>query len=345
MDTINWYNLEAGNIIKYLLLLPHNFLPFLYVIVISFLGLILLYIAIRYVFVLKNLLIEKSILLELTPPAFSEKSAYTTEQLFTVIHGLGKNQRLFEKILGIQPRLSFEIVSTHKKGIRYLVRTNPEYATILKRTMLSYLPQVQINETDEYIDDKSKYKIVEFKLGRHFAYPLQKQQLLDQHDPVAYITGMMTQLTTEELLSFQIVISPTQTKETKQIKHMIHRNENVLDYLDRVQIPNGIQPVSLVLQVIFKVLKGIVHEAQWVLNELLHPATYPVNMQQNNLYQQLQIQQHIKPARTLTRFEQETIEAIQEKIDQPLFESSIRLLLCVKENHDERERISGFISS
>ncbi|CAN5171905.1 hypothetical protein BH09PAT1_BH09PAT1_1680 [soil metagenome] len=322
------------------------------IIVISVIFFVIALLIARYLCLLRRSLTEKSVLLELTPPAFSDKSAYTTEQLFSVIHGLGKNQKFLERLLGIKPKLSFEIVSTKNQGIRYIVRTIPRYAHNFKRYMLSYLPQVQVKETQEFVPAQSdktniyNQRVVEFKLARHFAYPLQKQQFLEQHDPVAYITGMMTQLSPQELLAFQIVVSPTHMKEAKLIKHMIHHNEDVLAYLDRIRIPSLIKPVGFVLNVSFKLIGGIVSQVRWTLTELLHPATIQsASRQQGYQYQQIQIQQHIKPARTLTRFEQETVQSIQEKIDQPLFETTIRLLVMVKENREQEERIDGFITS
>ncbi len=300
----------------------------------------------RYLYILRLSLTEDSVLLELTPPAFTGKSAYTTQELFSIIHGIGKNQKLWEKILGIKPKLSFEIVSTKQEGIRYLVRTTKEYGHNLKRHMLSYLPQVQVKETLEYLPNiPGKTKVVEFKLSRHFAYPLQKQNTLEEHDPVAYITGMMTQLSPQELLAFQTVVSPTETKEAKRIKHMIHRNDDVLKYIDRIQIPIFLTPVTFVFGVLFKLIQVIGNEIQWVLSELTHPATQTVYADQNYQYQQLQIQQNIRPVRTLTTFEQETIKSVQDKIDQRLFEVSIRLLVMVKNNEEERERVNGFIST
>ncbi len=58
--------------------------------------------------------------------------------------------------------------------------------------------------------------VTEFKLSKHYAYPLKKQDLLNEHDPVAYITGMMTKLQSGELISFQIVVSPTKRKDIRR---------------------------------------------------------------------------------------------------------------------------------
>ncbi len=362
MRNINWHNLEAGYLIKqFFLYFSHSgsgvikstshsiFVSPIFII--SLVVFILLLLLFRWIYVLWRATTEKSILLELTPPAFTDKSAYTTKELFSVIHGLGKHQRLLERFLGIKPKLSFEIVSTKDQGIRYVVRTTPHYANNFKRYMLSYLPQVQVKETNEYLakglKESKKYqsRITEFKLDRHFAYPLKRQDTLSEHDPVAYITGMMTKLTPNELISFQIVLSPTKTNETHHIKRMILHNENVLAYLDSFQLPVFLKPIVVVLRIFSALIFKLGSEFQWAVSELMHPDTQPVYLRQNYAYQQMQIQQQIKPARTLTSFEETTIQSIQEKIDQPLFETTIRLLVMVKDNEEQKERIDGFVSS
>ncbi len=362
MGTINWHKLEAGYLLKQFSLYFSNlqsksnvfisrsvfFSPLFFILII---GCIVLLLFLRWLYLFKKSLTEESVLLELTPPTFTDMSAYTTKELFSVIHGLGKYRKVWEKIIGIKPKISFEIVSTKEQGIRYLVRTTPYYAGNFKRYILSYLPQVRVKETNDYLTNHStksetgKKRIVEFKLSRHFAYPLKKQDTLGEHDPVAYITGMMTKLMPNELISFQIVLSPIKKSETNIIKRMILRNENVLVHLDSFHVPSYLKPVTAMFSIVPKLIFKIGSEAQWALSELMHPNTQPVYLRQNYAYQQLQIQQQIKPARTLTSFEQATIQSVQEKIDQPLFETTIRLLMVLKDTQGQQERIDGFISS
>ena len=358
MGTLNWHNLEARYLLKQFSLQFFNLLrkPFFFssnliIILLIFLAIAFFLILFRWFYLFRKSLTEKSVLLELTPPAFTDKSAYTTGQLFSVIHGLGKYRKFWEKVIGIKPKISFEIASTQNQGIKYLVRTTPYYASNFKRYILSYLPQVRVKETKDYITITSpkekiyRQKIIEFKLSRHFAYPLKKQDTLAEHDPVAYITGMMTKLTPGELISFQIVLSPIKKYEVNGIKRMILRNENVLAYLDKFQIPAFIKPATSLIKAILQVVYKVVGEIHWAVSEVAHPSSQPLYAHQNYNYQQMQVEQQLKPARTLTTFEQATIQSVKGKIDQPLFETTIRLLLLLKDNKAQQERIDGFISS
>ena len=316
-----------------------------------FLGLIMGIYLLRKILNIRSSLSEDSVLLELTPPAFSEKTAYTTQQLFSVLHDeLKRDKPLKDRLLGKKTRFSFEIVSTLTQGIRYFVRVTPDEVSNTKKYILSYLPQAQVRIANEYLPQNTKKaedyqtKVVEFKLKKHFAYPLQRKEMLEEHDPVAYITGMMTKLSPGELISFQIVLSPTEVKETNKLSNMILRNEDVLKYLNKTRYPSFIKPITLALRLFSYI---VVNGGGFIL-EMISDIASPSKPKPALAYQytsQLQILQREKPARVLSSFEQEAIQSVQNKIDQSLFETTIRLLVVVKDKKEQRERIRGFSSS
>src|SRR3990167_636504 len=157
---------------------------------VTLVGLTFILIIVKKILAFRKSFNEKSILLELTPPAMTEKTAYTTQQLFSVIHNLGKQRSFIDKILGKKILFACEIVSTQNQGIRYLIRTTPEQVNNLKRSLISYLPQVSVQIVNEYLPKKTgnyHTKVIEYKLTKHFAHPLEKQSTLEEHDPVAYI--------------------------------------------------------------------------------------------------------------------------------------------------------------
>ena len=119
--------INSGSLLSLVILLPF---------------LILVIFLIRRLFNIKRSLTELSVLLELTPPATTEKTSYTTQQLFSVIHDLGKQKGFKDRLLGRKNLFSFEIVSTQNQGIRYLIRTAPNEAANVKRSLLSYLPNL-----------------------------------------------------------------------------------------------------------------------------------------------------------------------------------------------------------
>jgi len=279
---------------------PQN-LP-IYIGIVSIFLLFLLGLIIRKLLSLRRSLKETSVLLELTPPAITEKSAYTTDQLFSIIHSIGNQMSFKDRLLGYQARFSLEIVSTQNQGIRYLVRTSKIQVNTLKKSLLSYLPNLRVRVVDEYLPDtntlsKSFYKILEFKLSKHFAFSLRRQSELEMHDPIAYLTGQMTKLLPGELISLQLVVSPTKNKKTKKISNLISSNGDVVKYLKTPRL------------------------LKWILY---------------NSY---------RPLKTKSPSEMEAVSSVDSKINQPLFETTIRLLMTFKDRDDLSERVQGFKSS
>jgi hypothetical protein len=246
---------------------------------------------------------EKSILLELTPPSFTEQKSYTTDQLFSIIHALGNQRSFKDKLLGNKTRFSLEIASTQNQGIRYLIRTSPKQVNTLRKSLLSYLPHLRVKAVNEYLPEntdtlkKSCYRILEFKLSKHFAFSLKRQSELDKHDPIAYLTGQMTKLAPGELISLQLVVSSAGSKGTKKISKLISSAGDVVKYLRT--------PFFL----------------KWIFyNAYLAPKTKSLS-------------------------EMEAVNSIDSKINQPLFETTIRLLLAFRDRDDLSERVQGFKSS
>ncbi len=202
------------------------------------------------------------------------------------------------------------------------------------------MPYIRVQEVNDYLLTNKKVKISEFALRKRFAYPLAKQNMLNQHDPVAYITGMMTQLKPQEMIAFQIVISPTSTSETDVISEMILRNEDVLAYLDRFQLPWYFAPVTFVVNVLGKCVQAIL----WVINDFSLSKDQRYAMQ-NAQYMDYQVMAKVRPARQLSSFEQDLITSIQKKSDQLLFETTIRAYVSVEDSNDRTQRIKGIRSA
>lgn len=312
--------------------------------------LIAVVVVLRKILILNRILKDNSILLEVTPPALSDKTANTTQNFFSIIHGLGTDRNLMNFILGNKTIFSLEIVSTLNQGIRYLIRTTPDEAEIIKKDLLSYYPQAKIKEVKEYLPSKEalkgqKYQIIEFKQRKHFAYPLQKHELLKEHDPVSYITAMMTKLSPGDLVSFQLVISPTQNTETNYIASLIRKNGDVLKYLNRLRLPVLLVPVQLLLKVTTKLTLSFLTNGGQAFARLLNGDSKPALAIDYQYRQQLQSLQNLKPERVISTFEQETIQSVQEKIDQPLFEATVRALVVVSSKKDLADRVRGMNSS
>ncbi len=291
--------------------------------------------------------LETKTILELTFPADNLKSPFATEQFYTLLHLLSRKLSLLQKLFGLKNEYSLEIVATKNEGIRYLLVTKTQFVENIRRNLLAYIPGVKIKKVDDYLNTfKTNPKIVELKLANHFALGLIDQKRLLENDPISYLTGNMTKLEEDELISCQFIVSPVVKsihfnvfRETKRIQKLITENQSLQVGLKR----NGIQKLIMlpILGWLFIPLLIIIKIFEFGLMFLLSMVTgffdtsgksvpflrkdYPINIdEKTNIY------------------EEELKTTIKSKIDQPLFETSIRLLAVSK---DSQARINGLLAS
>jgi hypothetical protein len=301
-----------------------------------------LVIGIRLFLLLRKQLQEKSVFLELTPPAKTEQESLTTEKLFSLIHALTNKRTFLDSLIGNKTRVSLEIVSTQSQGIRYLLRTTRKQSNIIRRSLLSYLPQLSVKEVDDYLPEslealkENKFEVVEYKLSNHFAFPLNKQVDLAKHDPIAYITGMMTKLDPSELISLQLLLAPSKPSGAKKISNIIFYNGDVLSHLNSNNFPSYLNIPVFLLKLALSLLFSIAMLPFWLISTLANNSDTPFPTLLGN---------RPRNDRIKTPFEKELVESIHSKINQPLFETTIRLLVVVKHQYQLGERISGITSS
>jgi len=329
-----FHNFSFKNVLFFFFHSIFSFLIFFFILVALFLIVVFLRLVVAYFLYIK----EKSVFLEITPPIFAHKTAYTTQQFFSVVHTIGSQRNLLERLVGKKVIFSFEIISTREKGIRYILRISQSQRQTIEHTLIAYLPQVKIRQLEEFITRKNA-KVIEFALAKHFAYPLAKQDLLLEHDPVAYITGMMTKLKPEDAIILQIIASPVKPSEVSEITQKILNNEQVLNFLHNFRSTWYLFPLTTIFDILGKAFRPV----GWVMRELSFTLQDRLDQKQLLYLDQLTAN-HIRPARTLTSFEQNAVDAIQEKISQPLFATTIRAYVLV-DNSEEKERIRGISAS
>ena len=280
---------------------------------------------------MRRLMKQKAVLLELTPPANVEKSAEATQRLFSIIHGLNDSRTWRDKLFMRHPLFSLEIVSTREQGIRYVVRTNEDHAPTLEHTVAAYLPDVKFRRTEDHLHVAGT-RVLVFRQSKHFAYPLQTQDVLQEHDPMGYLAGAMTKLASGEQITFQIVLSPTKVREADAISKRLLHNEELLSRLGRRQM----RGIGWLFNGINDILFGILD----AVGDIGAPAKTTRTVQTQSQHKQ-QVDAKIKPARTLSVFEQELAMSVHNKLRQPLFKTDIRIMVQAKNKHEEQLRIKN----
>ena len=154
-----------------------------------------------------------SVILEIIPPEHTEKPPLATQQLFTVL----------QQLIGKNEVLPLEIDATHKEGIRYLIHAHPADTVTLQRQIASYLPEAKIRVLESTAKKVlgSHSRVMEVKQAHHYAYPLLAHEELSQSDPIAYITGAMAKLKSNEKIVMQVVIAPHHSRSTAKLRNEI----------------------------------------------------------------------------------------------------------------------------
>lgn len=295
---------------------------------------------------------EKKILLHLIFPAHTDKSAYATEQLYKLLHTVSRRANFWDRILGNKSTFSLEIVSTKKEGIRFFLAIGSKYADIIKRNLYSYLPGIQIKETDEYLPktiENASYGASEFVLSNHFALSLENLKTLSVHDPISYITGNMTKLSKGDLITFQVVVTPVMKelhreviKQMDKLRVKIYKGEPLAIALQQNILTkfSWIPGVSLVLLMVKALIKLFMFI--WTIGLTMIVAAIDTSGKSINLFAAPSVN---LPQALLNPYEKELSTIVKEKIDQPLFETSIRVFVQSETTEEVSTRLSGITAT
>lgn len=280
---------------------------FIYIVIICFFFWLILLIVLR-VIRLRLTLKHEYVFIEIKPSNKTLKSSLSTQQLFTVIHSINNPTSLLDKFLHIKKILSFELISSKEHGIRYIVRVPIEDVSLIKKSLISYLPSIEIQEVKDYVtDENNTFVLRELKLARPYVFPLRDQVDLNDFDPIAYITGQMTKMSEDELLAVQVVSTPVTPNSHSGIAEHIHMIKSSIAKNEDINS-------KIYKNIFFDIFDEIVSAKRKKLSDL-----------------------------SLSR--KTSYSAVEEKIDQPLFETSIRVLAISNTYEKSSERIKGIVSS
>lgn len=156
----------------------------------------------------------RSAFLELSFPQGTDKSPYATEQLHVLL------QSVASSLSKTRSKYSLEIVSNHTNGIRYVIVIPQSSVPYVRRSLLAYLPGIKVRRVNDYLA-LSRYPSIgvsEFRLRSLYAFPIRQQLDLNEHDPMAYLTSHMTQLNPSECIALQLVVAPLVGSHARRIQ-------------------------------------------------------------------------------------------------------------------------------
>ena len=238
-----------------------------------------------------------------------------------------------------------------------MVVAGAHFADIIRRDLLSYLPGIRIREMVDYISpyldrERIYVGVEEFKLSSHFALPLEIQKTLTEHDPISYLTGNMTKLAPHELVAFQVVATPvladTHGKyitEMHTLRQKMVKGEPLTPVLQKS--PFAILASIPIISLIFATLKFALIAFWHILGFGLAMITAVVqdSHTSRSTPSMLVMNQQPNPQLILNPYEQELSTVVKGKIDQKLFETSIRLLVVARDSNEVSARMNGLLAS
>lgn len=281
--------------------------------------------------------------LEVTIPTITTKSAYATERLHVLLRNRGQQRSFSDKVAGQKKRYSSELVGTNNEGIRYILAVPSKEAAYITRTLLPFLPAMKIRQVPDYMSTlhNTKVGVIELRQGADFVLPLEDHKALEEHDPMAFIMEHMTKLQPGELVSYQSVITPVMSsthyravRHVRKLKTAIAREEGLSSVIaKKAGLPHAVwffiaPPLWLLLMVVKFVVS--------IPMAIMDPSSPDLPIMDSG--------RHSKRKST-NPYDQELTQIVKPKLNQQLFEVSIRILVASPDADVIQERLEGIVSA
>ena len=163
--------------------------------------------------------IRTPLVLQVLVPRENDKSALAAEQMFASVHGV-----LGDMIKG-EDIISFEVISSEEEGIRFYIVTPKHLAKFVEGQMYAQYPNADISYVDDYIskangDDETFVTCGEIEMEKDSIFPIKTFRNFEV-DPLAAITGAMSDLSRGEKAWLQVIVRPVSNYWQKDSKKYI----------------------------------------------------------------------------------------------------------------------------
>ena len=277
---------------------------------------------------------RSTVFLVVTPPA-SSPGLFSMKQLFSVLHGQRIYHNLIHKLFGLPVCMSFEILSTHEEGICYIIQVERQRVSSVKRALITHLPGARIAEMKEsYASNNGSEVVYEFKQTGHRLLSLQSADTMRDGAALSYITNAMGAVAKDETVRYQLVISPMRVSAMRRLATRLPDMDNIRDYAGR-GIPYIRRSVNHINTILFALTD--------IVGEVYHgpKRTSYYTQAQNTKNNKVSTIQLKKP----DRFGRSFVDASHDKLTQPLFKTSIRVLVGAPSKTQVAERCQAITAA
>jgi hypothetical protein len=263
-------------------------------------------------------------LFEMTFPEYSANEAYHIHKLYDLIQDLSNNSGRFSLKLKRKKTYSLELIGRPNVPIRYLVgipQNDVELVTKALKRGISGLALTKVGSQSLSNDTSYHYAVSELFLKSDFTLPLTDTTSLKQHDPLFYLTGQISKLRPGEFAAFQIILSPIRPLTHLRVTRRIHRLKRRIAAKRPVSptikgIAGIPQQVLKAIQVVCLLILKIALSLLLLIPRILFKSRYRLPLKRrSNLKAPLNV------------YEQELADNVMDKLSQPLFEASLRLVV------------------
>ncbi len=163
--------------------------------------------------------IRSPLVLQILVPKENDKSALAAEQMFASIHGILGDMLKGEDVI------SFEIVSSEEEGIRFYVITSKHLAKFVEGQIYAQYPNADISYVQDYCtkdssEEETYVTCGEIEMEKDFIFPIKTFRNFEV-DPLAAITGAMSDFDKGEKAWLQVVVRPVANFWQKDSKKYI----------------------------------------------------------------------------------------------------------------------------
>ncbi len=258
---------------------------------------------------------ERRIVHVITPPAHSPPTHQETIAFMTRLHSLTPRP-LSYRLLGAQPAISLEIISTKTDGIRYVISTVDFQHAALQHALQAYMPRAHCSlasSSPASIKLDRTTRVATLQQTKHYVLPLAPHA---SADPLRYVIEAMTQLDAHESVTYQLIITPEQVSGVGALEQKLqHRTISSSDFMGSRQ---GMHHTFL----------AGVHATIFSLFSLFSSRASSSS-----------------PASPARSHEREHVEALLDKIRQPLFRVETRLHVQAQSSDRATERINTLMGA
>lgn len=293
-------------------------------------------------FSLRQLLQRDMIFLELTPPAFSNKTPIAGKRFFTDLHGFDTIRAIRTKLLMQQVAFSVEVVGTREHGVRFIFCVPKENRDSFKNSIKAFDTNIQVQEIEDYLTKAQRLRalLLEFRLKDKY-HPLQQFDSFTDDDPVDYLLRTMSDLKPGEIMVLQLVLSPTEVPNADKIRKRLLHNQEHLDELGRRHhksvggtLASGISSFLL----------GITSTVGDVYHGPTRSGKYH-SSQNSIINHKQQAASGIRPSRDMGSLEEGLAEKVDAKLEDSLFRANIRALVVAGSSRNSRARANDIRKS